>query len=261
MSAGSSKLGLSGLSSGSIDISGEQDEDPGGQLRRDNAEFPQKAMAPWTPNGSLPSFPQTASNYETNTAFLTDDIEITGSKFGNPSNHSSQSFRQHNGFINNFTSIASGPSQLPYTPLLPPSGQGWASGMPAAGPSTFAPNAINTNGFAGTATANGGSSSSAIDLTNVRLPSPPPVSDKRPICIGSLQSRVIMVYPSHAAVIGAQAPEGAKERYQTVIYRKAELLKVKLKVSRAKQSPLRLMPLSCDMCQIQTVVRPKSFKS
>jgi hypothetical protein len=77
----------------------------------------------------------------------------------------------------------------------------------------------------------GTSASSAIDLTSAQILSPPPQSDaKKPVCIGSLISRVIMLYPAAAAIVGAEPPEGVKERYEVVQYRGAEFLKVKLKV-------------------------------
>jgi hypothetical protein len=76
--------------------------------------------------------------------------------------------------------------------------------------------------------------SSAIDLTNIRIPSPPPAQNpKHPMCIGALVSRAIMLYPSEAALIGAQAREGTKERFEVRHWRGAEFLKVKLKVSFA----------------------------
>ena len=72
----------------------------------------------------------------------------------------------------------------------------------------------------------GSASDSAIDLTG-----PAPVIDRKtPVCIGSLQSRAIMLYPAEAAVIGYLPPEGSKERYELIQYRGAELLRVKLKV-------------------------------
>ena len=79
----------------------------------------------------------------------------------------------------------------------------------------------------------GGSAASAIDLESMRIPTPPPVpySDKRPICIGALHSRAMMLYPSPAAMIGAAPPVGHRERFHVVSYLGAELLKVKLKVS------------------------------
>jgi hypothetical protein len=40
-----------------------------------------------------------------------------------------------------------------------------------------------------------------------------------------------MLYPCEAAIIGANPPEGSKERYEVREHRGAEFLKVKLKVS------------------------------
>jgi hypothetical protein len=39
-----------------------------------------------------------------------------------------------------------------------------------------------------------------------------------------------MLYPAPAAVIGAQPPEGCKEKFDVVQHRGAEFLRVKLKV-------------------------------
>lgn len=39
-----------------------------------------------------------------------------------------------------------------------------------------------------------------------------------------------MLYPCPAVVVGAQPPPGSKERYDLVMYRGVEFLKVKLKV-------------------------------
>lgn len=81
--------------------------------------------------------------------------------------------------------------------------------------------------------ANGGTSmSSAIDLTSIRIPTPPPPKDpKQPICMGAISSRALMLYPSQTAIIGTGPPEGIKERYELREWRGAEFIKVKLKVS------------------------------
>lgn len=44
-------------------------------------------------------------------------------------------------------------------------------------------------------------------------------------------SRAIMLYPNKAVVTGEVAPPNAKEQYEVVNYRTAEMLRVKLKVS------------------------------
>ena len=90
---------------------------------------------------------------------------------------------------------------------------------------------MNGNGPSGSIGSNGSSAEQAIDLTNVRLPSPPPLEQKKPLCIGAVQSRAIMLYPSHAAVVGAQPLPGSREKFMTLMYHGAELLRVKLKVS------------------------------
>ena len=122
------------------------------------------------------------------------DIQITGSNIITP-----QIQRSHSGMINGSHH----------------NGHGMSNGM---------------NGF-GT---NGHTADSAIDLTNVRLPSPPPVKDtKKPICIGAVQSRAIVLYPSPAIVAGAEPPPNVKEKFSTIMYNGAELIKAKLKVGHA----------------------------
>ena len=91
---------------------------------------------------------------------------------------------------------------------------------------------VTTNGMSQPADtiANGSTSASAIDIS--RFPSPPPVPDnKRPICIGAISSRAIMLYPSPAAIIGTPPPPRAKEKFNLIEYLGAEFLRVKLKVS------------------------------
>ncbi|WWD21589.1 hypothetical protein CI109_106075 [Kwoniella shandongensis] len=99
--------------------------------------------------------------------------------------------------------------------------------------------------------------SSAIDLTNIRIPSPPPPppNDKHPICIGSLLSSALMLYPCPAVVIGAQPPPGSRERFDVVDYKGAELLRVKLKYRPAgtlarKDDPTSI--LTRDTVQVLT---------
>lgn len=76
----------------------------------------------------------------------------------------------------------------------------------------------------------------AIDLTQVRIPSPPPTQPKSTVCIGAVRSRAIMLYPSPAAVIGASPPPGSKERFTVLQYMGSELLRVKLKVSQPNET-------------------------
>lgn len=65
----------------------------------------------------------------------------------------------------------------------------------------------------------------------MRIPSPPPQpSEKKPICIGGIVANVVLPYPAPVLLIGAQPPEGSKEKYDVVPFHGAELLKVKLKV-------------------------------
>lgn len=78
----------------------------------------------------------------------------------------------------------------------------------------------------------------AIDLTKVRIPSPPPSQPKSTVCIGAVRSRAIMLYPSPAAVVGAVPPAGTKERFTVLQYMGSELLRVKLKVSKKKTRPM-----------------------
>ncbi|WVQ83192.1 hypothetical protein IAT38_005331 [Cryptococcus sp. DSM 104549] len=80
----------------------------------------------------------------------------------------------------------------------------------------------------------GTDASSAIDLTSRNIPSPPPPSDeKKPLCIGSIRSAALMIYPCAAVVIGALPPPGSREKYDVVNFRGAEMLKVKLKFRAA----------------------------
>ncbi len=81
---------------------------------------------------------------------------------------------------------------------------------------------MSTPNFAGTAT-------SPIDVTQ-NLPSPRNDS-KKPICIGAIMSRGIILYPSEAIIAGSRPPPHSKERYDLVDFRGAEMLRVKLKVS------------------------------
>ena len=85
---------------------------------------------------------------------------------------------------------------------------------------------------------NGVSVASAIDLTKQTFPSPPPAPDnKRTLCIGAVQSRAMVLYPSPAIYLGEAQPLGAKEKFHLINYLGAELIKVKLKVSRPRPSP------------------------
>nr|XP_019008370.1 DNA repair protein RAD5 [Kwoniella pini CBS 10737]OCF47151.1 DNA repair protein RAD5 [Kwoniella pini CBS 10737] len=99
---------------------------------------------------------------------------------------------------------------------------------------------INTNAMHHTLPSTGKDASSAIDLTSRNIPSPPPppVNDKKPICIGSLWSQAIMLYPCPAVVVGSHPPPESKERYEVVQFRNGELLRVKLK-HRAAGTPAR----------------------
>lgn len=152
-----------------------------------------------------------------------DDIQFTGSKIRPPSfGVPPSTFAPYaaRGFPS-MSSGAAGPSGTP----VPPTGGSWANG--AAAPLPVSVNGVSYPSDAGPSA--GASASSAIDLTTMRIPTPPP-DNKKPVCIGSLISRVIMLYPAPAAVIGAQPPEGCKERFDVVSHRGAEFLRVKLKV-------------------------------
>ena len=122
------------------------------------------------------------------------DIQITGSKLVSP-----QIQRSYSGMTNG----------------------SYQNGLAMSGNGANAP---GTNGY---------TADSAIDLTDVRLPSPPPVKDtKKPICIGAVQSRAIVLYPSPAIVAGASPPPHVKEKFSTLMFNGAELIKAKLKVGR-----------------------------
>ncbi|WVQ98151.1 hypothetical protein IAU59_005273 [Kwoniella sp. CBS 9459] len=109
------------------------------------------------------------------------------------------------------------------------------TGWPPNPQQSYAPNgqyssnpyAVGANGTAGT------DPSSAIDLTSRNIPSPPPADDKRPVCIGSLLSSAVMLYPCPAVIVGAQPPPNSKEKYDVVQWKGGEMLKVKLKYRQA----------------------------
>ena len=172
-----------------------------------------------------------------NSSPSSDEIQITGSRFTQPSApvlaYPSPSFLQYAGKgTSSSTPSAMNPPQSPFFyPNFSP-GQGRTSTGLSSGPIIPPPCPIGTNGFCPIGSNKGISASSAIDLSDARLPSPPPVNDKRPVCIGSILTRAIMLYPCSAAVVGVQAPEGSHDRYQTVNYRGAEFLKVRIKVSQ-----------------------------
>jgi hypothetical protein len=77
----------------------------------------------------------------------------------------------------------------------------------------------------------GSSASDAIDITRMRIPSPPPTDPKQTICLGGIQSAVNIFDTPSCVYVGGQPPEGSRERYEVITYREAEFLKVKLKVS------------------------------
>jgi hypothetical protein len=152
-----------------------------------------------------------------------DDVQFTGSKIHPPSfGVPPSTFAPY--AARGFPSMSSG-AVGPSAALVPPTGGSWANGVAYPLP-------VNVNGVSYPSDAGpsaGASASSAIDLTTMRIPTPPP-DNKKPVCIGSLISRVIMLYPAPAAVIGAQPPEGCKEKFDVVQHRGAEFLRVKLKV-------------------------------
>ncbi len=229
MAAGPSRLVPS---SDSIDLTGSDDEQGGGKARISHQA---RASMPSPHHQSGPSSSPIHATLM-NSSPSTCDVEITGAKLATPSvmtpsDYDTPSFRQYPNSMNGSIPTVLNPSSSTYIfPNMAP-GQGWASSIPSSGP-IMAPHAIGSNGYGmiGNGGTNGISASSAIDLTNARLPSPPPISDKKPVCIGSLSSKAVMLYPSMAAVVGAMPQEGSRENYQTMIYRGAELLKVKLKV-------------------------------
>ncbi|WWC86799.1 uncharacterized protein L201_001678 [Kwoniella dendrophila CBS 6074] len=123
------------------------------------------------------------------------------------------------------------------------------------------PHAIGVNGLpppsSHSSSSTGKDASSAIDLTSRNIPSPPPPNvDKQPICIGALWSQAIMLYPCPAVVVGAQPPQGSKERYDVVDYRGAELLRVKLKHKQAGQPARKGEPGNILMRDTIQVVTP-----
>ncbi|WVQ75915.1 hypothetical protein IAR50_005550 [Cryptococcus sp. DSM 104548] len=147
---------------------------------------------------------------------------------------------------NSVSNSVPGPSRSPYNQNV----SGWALG-----------NAVNGNGTvqppAPPPISAGANSSSVIDLTSRNIPSPPPpvYDDKHPICIGSLRSSALMLYPCPAVVVGAMPPPGSRERYDIVEHRGVEFIKVKLKYRAAgtlsrKDDPESVLPR--DIIQVLT---------
>lgn len=145
-------------------------------------------------------------------AFNNDGIAYAGSGTQSPSASAS------------FGTMPAGPNLAGFSQYkMQPSASGWTSGGSSS-------NHVNGNDSTSAFYANGTDASSAIDLTSRNVPSPPSVDEKKPLCIGSLRSNALMLYPCPAVVVGAQPPPGSKERYDLVMYRGVEFLKVKLKV-------------------------------
>lgn len=145
-------------------------------------------------------------------AFSNDGITYAGSSTKSPSASAS------------FGTMPAGPNLAGFGQYASqPSVSGWTSGESSS-------NYPNGNDSTGAFYVNGTDASSAIDLTNRNIPSPPSIDEKKPLCIGSLRSNALMLYPCPAVVVGAQPPSGSKERYDLVVYRGVEFVKVKLKV-------------------------------
>nr|XP_018265349.1 DNA repair protein RAD5 [Kwoniella dejecticola CBS 10117]OBR87507.1 DNA repair protein RAD5 [Kwoniella dejecticola CBS 10117] len=173
----------------------------------------------------------------------TNGIVFTGSNMKSPTPSSTFSHTAIAGPSNSgFSQYASSPQ--PHAHVQPSLSRhnsnvtGWTPPIPSQHP--YTPHQVGMNGSASTSTSMGIDASSAIDLTSRNIPSPPPapVNDKRPICIGSLWSQAIMLYPCPAVVVGAQPPAESKEKYEVVHFRNGELLRVKLK-HRAAGTPAR----------------------
>ncbi|OXM76917.1 DNA repair protein RAD5 [Cryptococcus neoformans Bt63] len=148
-------------------------------------------------------------------AFNNDGIAYAGSGTQSPSASAS------------FGTMPAGPNLAGFSQYkTQPSASGWTSGGSSS-------NHVNGNDSTSAFYANGTDASSAIDLTSRNVPSPPSVDEKKPLCIGSLRSNALMLYPCPAVVVGAQPPPGSKERYDLVMYRGVEFLKVKLKYRSA----------------------------
>lgn len=82
----------------------------------------------------------------------------------------------------------------------------------------------------GPAAARPGSDATApIDVDNMPpVATPPP---KRPLCIGGFMGRAVLLYPNKVVNVGYVPPPEAKEQLDVVMYRTAEMLRIKLKVS------------------------------
>ena len=184
--------------SGSIDMTGESDDE--GQDARTALSNASAFLSPSPSTRNAATSMSSPSNMQiSNVLPVGGDHEATGVKAAHASesgsfNLTTPSFRQ------NIDSSASLPTVLQSSPSTHPfpdlsHSRGWASSLPTAGSPGVPSQAISINGrndFGKHLNGHGISASSAIDLTNAKLPSPPPVSDKKPICIGSIQSKAIM---------------------------------------------------------------------
>ena len=225
----------------SIDLTGDSDDDDANQSEaRAGAGSNEGAQATITSPSRKKLGPSQPSPHSIpDGSYPRDNIHSTNTSFA-PSNASAGASHRNLPYpaMNGFSSYNSPTLPHPSRMYPDPSPRNvLAPSIPAAGPSMSQPRAggsngfgISTNGFSAGSTGAGISSASAIDLTQANLPSPPRVSEKKPICIGAIQSRVIMLYKCPVAIVGAPPPPDAKERFMTVSYLGAEMLKVKLKV-------------------------------
>ena len=86
-------------------------------------------------------------------------------------------------------------------------------------------NPNNMKGYTG-----GSSAQDAIDITSMRVPTPPPSDIRQTICLGALQTTVSLLGSTEAAHVGGTPAPDARERYEVITFREAEFLRVKLKV-------------------------------
>ncbi|EIW71155.1 hypothetical protein TREMEDRAFT_27733 [Tremella mesenterica DSM 1558] len=127
---------------------------------------------------------------------------------------------------------------------MPPNNFRHSSSTSALGSSPRGPHPLSTNGVPSPSSGRrigtvGANSASAIDLTRTNIRTPPPVPDKRPLCIGAIMSRALIFYPTPPIFTGNRAPQGSPEQWDVIDYLGAELIKVKLKYRKAGAAPRR----------------------
>ncbi|ORY30328.1 SNF2 family N-terminal domain-domain-containing protein [Naematelia encephala] len=219
--ASSTSIDLTGDDSDEEDVAPSATGGTANDARTFKQRSPRETLGPSTSRDKQPGSSSTIDTH--------DDVQIIGA------NHPmSTGFTPYHPSLNG-NPIMNGDGAPPSFPsssnfILNP----WAM---TPSPSTFTPPTSYMVGTNGSSVPAGYSASSAIDLTNSRIPSPPPLHEQKPICIGAINAKVLMMYPAPVVTKGYELPEGSKERLSLVIYRGGELLKVKLKLRHAGARP------------------------